>query len=232
MWKFMQNIVHYVYDEDLLPLSRENTANYITLLGAWLSRIGLLCFVGYLILFGIEGHVSTIALFVRAFGIALLIIAAMCDGIDGYVARKLKIVSKFGELYDPHLDKVQYVTKVSALIIDAMVGVLSGASWQLFLQVMLILWITLERDLTSMFHRLWAVREDPNVKVSAGQSGKWRTILCSPGMLLFFLAVRPFQSVAFGWFLTIIVFLATAYSAYDYVRTYRAAIKASRAKNV
>ncbi|MEK7451722.1 MAG: CDP-alcohol phosphatidyltransferase family protein [Patescibacteria group bacterium] len=221
-------VVHYLYDKDLLPLSRANAANYISLLGAWLSRIGLLCFFVYLTLFGVQGHVSTLAMIIRAFGIALFVMASTCDGIDGYVARKLKIVSKFGEIYDPHLDKAQYITKVNGLMIDAAIAALCGASWQLLLQALIISWITQERDLTNMFHRLWSIREDPNMKVSARPSGKLRTIICFPAILLFFLVINPLQSVLFGWILTFVIFTVTAYSAYDYVRAYRVAIKKTR----
>lgn len=230
MWKFTRKIVHYIYDEDLLPLSRENLANYISLLGAWFSRVGLLCFVACLIFFGIEGHLSETALIVRWSGIVLFLLAAACDGVDGYVARKLKIVSRFGEIYDPHLDKVQYVTKVNGLMIDAAIAALSGASWQLLLQALIIAWITQERDLTTMFHRLWSIREDPNMKISASPSGKWRTRICFPGILLFFLVINPLQNVLFGWLLTCIIFIATAYSAYDYVHAYRMAIRFARTR--
>lgn len=231
MLKILRTIVHYVYDEDLLPLCRKNYANYISLLGAWFSRLGLLCFVACLILFGVEGRVTEVAQIVRAFGIALFLIAAVCDGVDGYVARKFKIVSKFGEIYDPHLDKVQYVTKVNGLMIDAAIAVLSGASWQLLLQALVIAWITQERDLTTMFHRLWAVREDPAIKISASPAGKWRTRICFPGILSFFLVINPLQSVLFGWILTSIIFIVTSYSAYDYVRSYRAEIRRSRSRS-
>lgn len=228
MWKLICKAIHYFYDEDLLPVSREHLANYISLLGAWLSRVGLLCFCVYLTLFGIQGHISTLAMIIRASGIVLFTLAATCDGVDGYVARRLKIVSKFGEIYDPHLDKVQYITKVNGLMIDAAVATLCGASWQLLLQALIISWITQERDLTNMFHRLWSVREDPNMKVSARPSGKWRTRICFPGILLFFLVINPLQSVLFGWILTCVIFVVTAYSAYDYVRAYRVAIKTTR----
>ncbi len=228
--KFIRNIAHYFYDGDLLSFSRENAANYISLLGAWLSRIGLLCFCVYLTLFGVQGHISTLAMIIRAFGIALFVLAAVCDGIDGYVARRLKIVSKFGEIYDPHLDKVQYITKVNGLMIDAAVAALCGASWQLLLQALIVSWITQERDLTNMFHRLWAIREDPNMKVSARPSGKWRTRICFPAILVFFLVINPLQSILLGWILTFIIFAVTAWSAYDYVHAYRVAIKETRRK--
>lgn len=230
--KFIRNIVHYIYDEELLPLSRENTANYITLLGAWLSRFGLVCFIGYLMLFFLEQQVSSTAIVLRYSGIVLFTLAAISDGVDGYVARKMYIVSRFGELYDPHLDKVQYVTKVNGLLIDAVVAMLCGASWQFLLQVFLIGWMTQERDLTCMFHRLWAVREDPLVQIGAGSSGKWRTRICFPCMLVFFLVINPLQSIVVGWILTCLIILTTAYSTYDYVHRYRIAIKTARNKIV
>ena len=224
----VERIVHYVYDEQLMPLTKANAANYISLLGAWLSRLGLLHFIGYLIAFGIDGCVSPRCETIRWIGILLFALGSACDGIDGFVARRWNITSAFGEIYDPHLDKVQYVTKVNGLMIDAFVAVLCGSSWQFFLQAVVVSWITQERDLTIMFHRLWSVREDPKMKISARPSGKWRTRICFPAILIMFLVIRPLDSVTIGWILTAIIFAITAYSAYDYVKTYRNAIKAAR----
>lgn len=91
-------------------------------------------------------------------------------------------------------------------------------------------WITQERDLTCMFHRLWAVREDINVQISARSSGKWRTRICFPGMLMFFPIINPIQNVVVGWLLTGLIIIITAYSTYDYVCRYRVAIKNVRNK--
>lgn len=221
--------VHFIYDEALLPLRRENTANYITVLGAWLSRIGLGMFFIYFCLFLESRHLSDGLLVLRWIGISCFIVASLCDLADGMVARRLKIVSAFGELYDPHIDKVQYLTKLNGLFLDVCVMVIAGIASPIFIvQVVLIAWITYERDATAMFHRSWAVRESPKISVKAKPSGKWRTIICFPGILLFHLILHPYGSILFGWIDTFVIVSITIISTYDYVKSYRQAIRLAR----
>ncbi|MBI5370319.1 CDP-alcohol phosphatidyltransferase family protein [Candidatus Uhrbacteria bacterium] len=226
--RFIATLAHFFYDEELLSFTRQNTANYITILGAWLSRLGLLILLVTFCLF-LAGHELTFDLFVlRWVGIGLSSLGAICDGLDGWIARRLGIVSPFGELYDSHADKVQYLTKLGGITIDTALIVLSGASPIFFVQVILIAWISFERDATSMFHRAWALREAPGVKISAGSSGKWRTRICFPGILVFHLILNPIGSPLLGWIDTALIMAATAWSNYDYVRTYRHVIKTAR----
>lgn len=226
---FVAAIAHAIYDKKLLPFTRENSTNYITVLGAWLSRLGLVVLLVTFCLFLAQRELTFDLLILRWSGISLSALDAMCDGLDGFVARRLHIVSFFGELYDPHVDKVQYLTKLSGLIIDGAIMVLTGASPFFFLQVVLIAWISYERDATCMFHRAWALREAPNVKVSAGSSGKWRTRICFPGILVFHLILHPIGSPLLGWIDTLIIVSVTVYSMFDYVRSYRNVIKKARA---
>lgn len=221
------NAIHFIYDEALLPFRRENIANYITVLGAWLSRIGLAFFFVYFGLFMLQNReLSAGLLAIRWIGISCFILASLCDFFDGLVARKLKIVSAFGELYDPHIDKVQYLTKLNGLFLDASVLVIAGLASPVFiLQLVLIAWATYERDATAMFHRSWAVRECPVISVKARLSGKLRTLICFPGLLLFHLILHPLGSISLGWSATILILTITVFSTYDYVIAYRQAIK-------
>ncbi len=225
MTNLIRSVVHYIYDEDLLPLTRENLANYITLTGAWLSRIGLYLFVLYFMMFWHSQTITDTALIVRWTAIVLFILAAICDGIDGYVARKIGVTSRFGELYDPHLDKVQYMTKIGGLIIDAFVAALSGLSFGYAIMVFLISYFSHERDLASMFHRAWALSVDKDIKVKAGIAGKIRTAVCFPAILIMFAIINPLNWIWAGVVVTAIIIVVTTWSNYQYVHNYRAAIK-------
>lgn len=222
-------LVHFVYDEALLPLRRENIANYITILGAWLSRIGLALFFLFFCLFLQNRQLSSGLVTVRWIGIGCMILASLCDFFDGLVARRLNIVSTFGELYDPHIDKVQYLTKLNGLFLDTSVMVIAGVASPIFLiQIVLIAWATYERDATAMFHRSWAIRESPTTTVKARLSGKLRTFICFPGMLFFHLILHPLGWVWLGWIDTLAILSITVISTYDYVTSYRQAIKKAR----
>jgi phosphatidylglycerophosphate synthase len=228
MKRFLISLLHFFYDEKLLPFNRDNAANYITLLGSWLSRLGLYLFFVFFILFAEAGSITSSASVVRIVALILLCLGAICDGIDGYVSRKFHIGSAFGELFDPHHDKVQYVTKILSLLINALVVVLSGSSKAFLVQTLLIAYFSFERDLASMFHRAWALREAPDAKVSAGSSGKWRTRICFPGILILFIIMDPLDSPLLGWIVTSAVLGATLYSNYDYVQRYRKLIRLAR----
>ncbi len=230
MRKHIVGIIHYIYDEKLLTFNRANAANYITLLGSWLSRLGLYLFIVYFAMYWYNDAISTTAQVVRIAAIVLLVLGSICDAIDGYVSRKLGIVSTFGELFDPHHDKVQYVTKTQALILDAVVSLMSGASPAFIIQAIVIGYVSMERDLAVMFHRMWAIRESPTIKIRAESSGKWRTRICFPGILFMFIVVHN-NLVWVGWMLTVIILTVTFYSNWEYVRRYRAGIIAARDAN-
>ncbi len=222
------SLLHFLYDEKLLPINRANTANYITLLGSWLSRLGFYLFVVYFILFWQYGSIIEQAQTIRVIALVAMCIGAACDGIDGFVSRRFNVGSSFGELFDPHHDKVQYFTKFLSLLINALVCVLSGGSPAFVVQTLLIAYFSLERDHASMFHRTWALREAPSAKVSAGFSGKLRTAICFPGAMFMFVIMFPWNLPTLGWIVTGCIVGVTLYSNWDYVRRYRKVIRIAR----
>jgi len=96
--------------------------------------------------------------------VALLIfsIAATTDWLDGYLARKLNLISDFGKFMDPLADKM-LTTAAFLIFIDQ--GVL--ASWIVFL--------ILTREFIVSGLRMTAASK--GVVIAAGWSGKFKTVL-------------------------------------------------------
>jgi CDP-diacylglycerol---glycerol-3-phosphate 3-phosphatidyltransferase len=153
----------------------------------------------------------------RWWAAVLFIVAIATDGIDGYLARKYKIVTDLGKLLDPIADKV--------LTGAAFVGlsILFELPW----------WITivvLVREVGITIHRLVVASDHV---VAAAWMGKLKTV--AQGLALS-LALLPLWTVVGEWIhvvnavtMTVAVVLTVA-SGLDYVITeVRGARKKSRA---
>lgn len=220
--RFIKNVVGFFYDEELLPITRENCANYITLVGSGISRVSLYLFFIYFVYFFATDNVVG---WLRYCAIGLSGLAAFSDLLDGYVARKINCVTALGKIYDPHHDKIQYLGKTISLSMDAFVFYLvSGESIFLILAIVLC-YATGERDETVGFHRQWASIVSNKIELSARLSGKWRTRVCFPGIPLLHLLIAPFSSPEIFSAVSLILIGVTIWSLYDYVRGYRQKIK-------
>ena len=62
----------------------------------------------------------------RIVGFAFIIIAALTDILDGYIARKYNLVTDFGKLMDPLADKIFMVTAF-IMLVDK--GFYPGSFW-------------------------------------------------------------------------------------------------------
>ncbi|MFH1405554.1 MAG: CDP-alcohol phosphatidyltransferase family protein [Patescibacteria group bacterium] len=221
--------IEILYDQDLLPVNRDNAANYITLVGVWMSRFSLYVFFGALAWFLYAGEVSQWA---RGVAIALTSFAAVMDGIDGYVARKFKCVSDFGKIFDPHHDKIQYQCKTLGLITDSFFALLATGNYWFLLFAIPVKYFTGERDETVGFHRTWAATVSDQIQVSARQSGKWRTRVCFTALPILHLVIYPFAHVPSFIVLALLCIAVTNWSLHDYVTGYRDAIRSAKKASV
>ena len=101
-------------------------------------------------------------LFYEVFALIIFIIAAITDGLDGYLARKQKIVTKFGKIIDPLADKLLIT---SALISFVSIGEISA--W--------IAIIIIGREFAVTGLRVLAASE--GIVIAASKWGKWKTNL-------------------------------------------------------
>ncbi len=103
-----------------------------------------------------------------------MILAAVTDLLDGYLARKLRVTSRFGSYADPMLDKVYYlVTLPTLLFLAHRTGDVEQARMLLFLTVIFLLrdqWVSFLRSVGAVH----------GVSAKANWSGKARTAVSFP----------------------------------------------------
>ena len=119
----------------------------------------------------------------------LLFFAGVSDLFDGKLARKWQVVSTFGKLADPLMDKIYFIVSFPTLLwlIGAQGGNSVHAGVMLAFTVLYILrdqWVTFLRAIASSYH----------ADVSAMWLGKVRTALSFPaaGYIYLYLAFRKF----------------------------------------
>lgn len=134
----------------------------------------------------------------------IFVFASLTDYVDGYLARKYKIVTDFGKILDPIADKILVA---SSMIVLVEVGRLAG--WIVILM--------LARDFAIGALRNYAASR--GVVIAAGFSGKLKTVLQMVGLTLLILNERIFGINTFiiG---TVIIYMALVVSIYSCIIYY------------
>jgi len=138
-----------------------NIANKLTILRIILIPFFIICFYIDALneTFSIFGVTTTYA---NALALIIFSAAAITDWLDGYLARKLQLISDFGKFMDPLADKM---LTTAAFLVFIPLGLLS--SWVVF--------IILTREFIVSGLRMSAASKG-NV-IAAGASGKFKTVL-------------------------------------------------------
>ncbi|MTI82823.1 MAG: CDP-diacylglycerol--glycerol-3-phosphate 3-phosphatidyltransferase [Firmicutes bacterium] len=133
----------------------------------------------------------------------VFIVAACTDGLDGYIARKQKMVTRLGKLLDPLADKLLIS---AALVVLVELGRLSG--W------IAILIIGREFAVTG----LRSVASSDNVVIAASPLGKIKTITQIVAIVAMFLRDFPFNliNIPFGNIAMGVAVIFTVWSGLDY----------------
>ncbi|CAM3948627.1 CDP-diacylglycerol--glycerol-3-phosphate 3-phosphatidyltransferase [Cohnella lubricantis] len=179
-----------------------NLANKITL-----ARIFLVPIVAFFLL--IKLNVDPLVLgsysisYNQLFALLLFIIAASTDGLDGYIARKRKIVTNLGKLLDPLADKLLVGAVLISLVemgkLDAWVAI-----------------VIISREWAVTGLRQIALLE--GVVVAASKWGKWKTTIQIAMIVVLLLNNLPFEYVHIpvDTIITWAAALITVYSGIDY----------------
>ena len=154
----------------------------------------------------------------KIFASALILIAALTDFIDGFLARRLKLVTNFGKLMDPLADKF--------MVVGAMIAITASDSFAdiRFLTV----WVTTVvffRELAVTSIRLLAKSADDNV-IAANFVAKLKTfsqIVCIMTVLLEESVITQnlsAPSYLFSYITMAVMLILTIYSGVVYFKTY------------
>lgn len=179
-----------------------NLANRITL-----ARIFLVPIVTIFLLVKVEIEPLTIGNYSisynQVFALILFIIAASTDGLDGYIARKRKIVTNLGKLLDPLADKLLMAAVLIALVEMGKLG-----AW------VAIIIISREWAVTGL--RQVALLE--GTVLAASKWGKWKTAVQITMIIVLLLNNFPFNFIdlRIDLFVVWAAVLITVYSGIDY----------------
>jgi CDP-diacylglycerol--glycerol-3-phosphate 3-phosphatidyltransferase len=179
-----------------------NLANKITI-----ARIFLVPFIMIFLLIKLDLepiHFDDFSITYNQIAAALIfIIAASTDGLDGYIARKNKIVTNLGKLLDPLADKVLVAAVLISLVemdkLDAWIAVVI---------------ICREFAVTGLIQ----ISLLENKVIAASKWGKWKTAVQITMIIVLMLNNFPFTfiDVRFDIFASWVAAIITVYSGIDY----------------
>ncbi|NLK51893.1 MAG: CDP-diacylglycerol--glycerol-3-phosphate 3-phosphatidyltransferase [Syntrophomonadaceae bacterium] len=142
----------------------------------------------------------------------IFIIAALTDGLDGYLARSRHQVSRFGKLMDPLADKLLITAALVSLVALREIHALPAI-------------IIIGREFAVSGLRSLAATEQ--IVISASSLGKIKTITQVVAITVILLDNYPFRFINFPfdqWALWIAVFF-TLYSGIDYFLRFRKVLR-------
>lgn len=136
-------------------------------------------------------------------------VAALTDLLDGWVARKLKQTSRFGEFLDPVADKLM-VTVVLVLLVQSDPGVTMA----------LVAAVIIGREITVSGLREWmaTIGERSNVAVSRGGKLKTTLQMIGIGLMVYENATFGIDVYVVGFVLLLLAAVMTLWSMVVYLR--------------
>lgn len=141
--------------------------------------------------------------YTQIIAVLIFIIAASTDGLDGYIARKNKLVTNLGKLLDPLADKLLVASVLIALVemdkLSALVAI-----------------VIISREFAVTGLRQIALLEGKVVAASAW--GKWKTAIQITMIIVILLNNFPFELIdlPFDLICSWVAALITLYSGIDY----------------
>ncbi|MBR1736340.1 MAG: CDP-diacylglycerol--glycerol-3-phosphate 3-phosphatidyltransferase [Firmicutes bacterium] len=146
----------------------------------------------------------------RYIAVTIFIVASITDGIDGYIARKYKMVTNFGKFMDPLADKLL----VSAAMIS-MVHLGDIPTW--------IVIVIISREFIITGFRTIAIEQ--NIVIAAGFWGKIKTVF---QMAMIIVVLTNIDHVFFKFVGEALIYLSlifTIVSAVDYLVKNKSVLK-------
>ena len=156
-------------------------------------------------------------LFIKNYGgyiaAGIFIIASSTDAVDGYIARKRKLVTSFGKFLDPIADKLLVTAALIALVQS---GDVNG--WAAMLII--------SREFIVTGFRLVAAGEGKII--AASKLGKLKTVTQDIAIVATLMKNFPlslFTDFPFDDYAMLLAIIITIYSLYDYIKKNRNVLK-------
>lgn len=197
-------------------LVKVNLANKITLVRIFLVPVVMIFLlvrfdIGYV-------KIGTVTLTIsEIIATIIFILAAVTDGLDGYIARKNKMVTNLGKFLDPLADKL--------LITSALISLVEMQRLEAWIAIVII-----SREFAVTGLRLIAAA-DGHV-IAASPLGKLKTIVQIVAIVSLMLNNAPFSTIAFPFSMiaTWLAVIVTILSGLDYFYKNRKIVSVSKAQ--
>ncbi len=171
-----------------------NVPNQLTMARFWMAAL-------------MTGCLSVDLPYARVLALAVFLLAALTDALDGFLARRYYGCTTFGKLMDPLADKV--------LVYAAFVGLVELGSLSAWMAVLM-----MSREFVVTGLRLLLTRR--GIILSAGRLGKLKTVVQMVAITLYLLGLvvesswLPGPGSARAWWLGFITTVLTAWSGAGY----------------
>lgn len=136
----------------------------------------------------------------------IFILASLTDALDGYIARKYNLITTFGKFMDPLADKL--------LVTSAIIALINIPNAVVTLHPVIVI-IIISREFLITGFRTLAIEK--NIVISAGTSGKIKTILQMLMVIMLLLNINNFIFIYFTNTLIYLSVILTIYSAVEYI---------------
>jgi len=162
------------------------------------------------ILQSIKPHLIAINRFLASYGryigVGIFIIASSTDAVDGYIARKHKLITNFGKFLDPIADKLLVTAALMALVQSGDIN-----AW--------VAMLIISREFIVTGLRLVAAGE--GIIIAAGKLGKLKTVCQDIAIVAALLDNYPLSLVTsfkFDDYAMLVAVIITIISLYDYIK--------------
>ena len=139
--------------------------------------------------------------FCQGLALMVFVVAALTDFLDGYLARRDKIITNFGKFLDPVADKL--------LVLSTMIGLCGLGRFPAWACI-----IILFREISVDGLRMVAVEQQK--VIPAGPLGKIKTVMQIVTLVVYFLRNWPFGTFPMDKVLLGLSVLMTIWSGVDY----------------
>ena len=148
--------------------------------------------------------------------VAIFVLAALTDWLDGFLARKLKEVSPFGAFLDPVADKLIVCTALVLLVSDDNVS--NQVLFQSIFTISVI--IIVGREVSVVALREWMAEKGQRASIATSYLSKSKTFLqmLAIVLLLYGQSINEFPTLVVGELLLYIAAALTIWTMFLYLR--------------